>query len=145
MDERCDANERHCACVPLLRAEVERLRGERDAALDDVKLYATGKLEEHDELVAARDRAVAEAAAYRAAHACLEGPAEDGVWESAEKTLAQDPSPAVAELLAEAAHGRASTGHAPGCNVYSADRCDCTWREAHGPDRAAKAAREGEG
>ena len=26
MDERCDALERHCTCVPLLRAEVLRLR-----------------------------------------------------------------------------------------------------------------------
>lgn len=26
MDETCDANERHCTCVPLLRSEVRRLR-----------------------------------------------------------------------------------------------------------------------
>ncbi len=27
MDERCDAYERRCTCVPVLRAEVKRLRG----------------------------------------------------------------------------------------------------------------------
>ena len=26
MDETCDANERHCTCVPLLRREVKRLQ-----------------------------------------------------------------------------------------------------------------------
>ena len=26
MDEKCDCDERHCSCVPLLRAEVERLK-----------------------------------------------------------------------------------------------------------------------
>ena len=26
MDERCDMSERHCSCVPLLRAECKRLR-----------------------------------------------------------------------------------------------------------------------
>lgn len=28
MDEECILNERHCTCVPLLRDEVKRLRGE---------------------------------------------------------------------------------------------------------------------
>lgn len=33
MDESCDCNERHCSCVPLLRAEVKRLTKERDHSL----------------------------------------------------------------------------------------------------------------
>jgi hypothetical protein len=32
MDEACDCNERHCTCVPLLRAEVKRRQAELEEA-----------------------------------------------------------------------------------------------------------------
>ena len=38
MDERCDCDERHCTCVPLLRAKVKRLREENDYLQSDVRM-----------------------------------------------------------------------------------------------------------
>jgi hypothetical protein len=41
LDERCDADERHCACVPLLRQEVKRLAAElADSKRDEEWLLA---------------------------------------------------------------------------------------------------------
>ena len=40
MDENCSQDEKHCACVPLLRKEVERLRNVMDA--DDRRLQEAG-------------------------------------------------------------------------------------------------------
>jgi len=34
LDEQCPTDERHCGCVPILRAEIERLRGALDSAGD---------------------------------------------------------------------------------------------------------------
>ena len=37
MDESCDANERHCTCVPLLRAEINRLQEQHTIASQTVE------------------------------------------------------------------------------------------------------------
>ena len=42
IDDVCGANERHCTCVPLLRAEVKRLTAERDT-LEIKLLNATAR------------------------------------------------------------------------------------------------------
>lgn len=47
MDEKCHADERHCTCVPVLRAEVARLRRELEQA-SDIYLHAVVSQRESD-------------------------------------------------------------------------------------------------
>lgn len=39
LEEKCHADERHCACVPVLRHEIERLRGENEKLRERVQQF----------------------------------------------------------------------------------------------------------
>lgn len=58
MDGVCGANERHCSCVPLLRAEVKRIAAERDslnAKLQAASEWSAALADEGDGLRSERD------------------------------------------------------------------------------------------
>ena len=66
MDERCDASERHCTCVPLLRVKVEGLRTQLRTLANEVCCYhATGKA--YPGMVLLATRAMEETKAAKAA------------------------------------------------------------------------------
>jgi chromosome segregation ATPase len=48
MDERCDAYDKHCSCVPLLRAEVKRLTNLLDRFRAEVRMYCRPGMVQYD-------------------------------------------------------------------------------------------------